>query len=359
MSNHKPLVDICCATYNHENFISDAIEGFLKQITTFPFRVLIHDDASSDETASIIKQYAEHNQNIIFPIYQTVNQYSKGNYPIERILIPMANSKYIALCEGDDYWIDPYKLQKQVDFLENNKGFVLVHTNFNHYNTETGRLIEQANNAHNQYYRKYEKKIYNKKDLFIDILHGQYFIKTCTSMFVSKKIKRILNDDLTFFNGKFLMGDTFIFCELSQLGLVHYMPEVTAVANKLIVSAKNNPNSFKRILFSKSLSELAMYLLQKHSFVDEYNLSIERHLDFILENALRYDQKRWIDDIKLKYKENIKFKHRVLILLSRKKVCRILVVAFIDIFVKLPKRLLRKARRAVSLLFRSLFSRPQ
>jgi len=117
---NKPLVSVCCITYNHEKYIRDAIEGFLMQKTTIPIEILIHDDASTDGTADIIKEYEAKCPDIIKPIYQTENQYSKGINPYPVFVYPRARGKYIALCEGDDYWIDPYKLQKQVDFLEAN-----------------------------------------------------------------------------------------------------------------------------------------------------------------------------------------------------------------------------------------------
>jgi len=116
----NPIVSICCITYNHEKYIRDAIEGFLMQKTNFTFEILIHDDASTDKTAEIVREYEQKYPQLIKPIYQTENQYSKGINPGVEFLFPRAHGKYIALCEGDDYWTDPMKLQKQVDFLEAN-----------------------------------------------------------------------------------------------------------------------------------------------------------------------------------------------------------------------------------------------
>jgi len=111
------LVSICCITYNHEDYIRSAIEGFLMQKTDFAFEIIIHDDASKDATADIIREYEEKYPDIIKPIYQTENQYSKGK-EVTLFTLKAAKGKYIALCEGDDYWIDPLKLQKQVTEME-------------------------------------------------------------------------------------------------------------------------------------------------------------------------------------------------------------------------------------------------
>ena len=129
-----PLVSICCITYNHEPYIVQTLDGFLMQKTSFPFEVLVHDDASTDRTTDIIREYEKKFPKIIKPIYQKENQYSKGNRAIlASFIYPRAKGKYIALCEGDDYWIDENKLQIQVDFLESNTEYGMCYTNFNIY----------------------------------------------------------------------------------------------------------------------------------------------------------------------------------------------------------------------------------
>jgi glycosyltransferase involved in cell wall biosynthesis len=112
-----PLVSICCITYNHEDYIRDAIESFLMQEMDFPFEIIIHDDASTDATADIIREYERKHPDIVKPIYQTENQYSKGEHST-LFTVKAARGKFIALCEGDDYWIDPLKLQKQITAME-------------------------------------------------------------------------------------------------------------------------------------------------------------------------------------------------------------------------------------------------
>ncbi len=124
-------VSICCAAYNHENYIRQTLDGFLMQKTDFPFEVIINDDASPDGTADIIREYEKKYPDIIKPIYQTENQYSKGTIISRDILFANAKGEYIANCEGDDYWTDPEKLQKQVDFLDNNPDYIgCVHKYF-------------------------------------------------------------------------------------------------------------------------------------------------------------------------------------------------------------------------------------
>lgn len=133
----EPLVSICCLTYNHERFISDCLDGFLMQKVDFDFEILIHDDASTDNTAEIIKIYQTKYPEIIKPIYQKENQYSKGVSPTFKYNFPRSKGKYIAMCEGDDYWTDHFKLQKQVDFLENNDDYNLCVGGFKTYNVYT------------------------------------------------------------------------------------------------------------------------------------------------------------------------------------------------------------------------------
>lgn len=126
MKANRPLVSIGCITYNHEKFIRQTLDGFLSQKTDFSFEILIHDDASTDKTADIIRDYEKRYPTIIKPIYQTENQYSKGKNITFTYQLPRAKGRYIALCEGDDYWSDTTKLQRQVDFLEKNESYALV-----------------------------------------------------------------------------------------------------------------------------------------------------------------------------------------------------------------------------------------
>lgn len=130
-----PQVSICCITYNHGNYIRECLEGFLMQKTSFPVEILIHDDASTDDTVKIIREYQERYPAIIKPIYRKDNIYSKvGAGGIMFFNLDRATGKYIALCEGDDFWTDPQKLQIQYDFMESNTDFSTCYHGRNNLN---------------------------------------------------------------------------------------------------------------------------------------------------------------------------------------------------------------------------------
>ena len=139
--DRRPLVAIHCFVYNHEPYLRDCFEGFVMQQTNFPFVAIVHDDASTDGSAAIILEYEEKYPHIFKPIYETENQYSKRDGSLDRIMneaIEATSAKYVAMCEGDDYWTDPLKLQKQVDFMEANPEYVLCCHRYKIYNQNDG-----------------------------------------------------------------------------------------------------------------------------------------------------------------------------------------------------------------------------
>ena len=144
----KPLVSISCITYNHEKYIRDCLDGFMMQKTDFPFEILIHDDASTDRTADIIREYEKNFPNIIKPIYQTENQFSKGLMIGETFNFPRAQGDYIAICEGDDYWNSPDKLQKQIDMFRARPELAMVYCDYDIRNEIAGRQVHSIIENH-------------------------------------------------------------------------------------------------------------------------------------------------------------------------------------------------------------------
>ncbi|MFI3326697.1 MAG: glycosyltransferase [Clostridia bacterium] len=118
MNNKEIFVSVYCLCYNHEKYIRKCLDGFVMQKTNFIYEVIVHDDASTDNSANIIKEYEKKYPDIIKPIYQKVNQYSQGIKIFTTHILPKCKGKYIAICEGDDYWTDENKLQIQFDYME-------------------------------------------------------------------------------------------------------------------------------------------------------------------------------------------------------------------------------------------------
>ncbi len=155
-----PLVSITCCTYNHVKFIRDSIEGFLMQETTFPVEIIIHDDASTDGTDNIVQSYVAKYPQLIRPIYQTENQFSRGNRPWQ-FLEPVQRGKYIAVSDGDDYWTSKKKLQIQVLFLDSNKNFSFCFHDV--------KILDYTNDSKvYDPYVKTQKMIFDSRDIILN-----------------------------------------------------------------------------------------------------------------------------------------------------------------------------------------------
>lgn len=295
----QPLVSICCITYNHEPYIADALEGFLIQETNFPFEILIHDDASTDRTADIIRKYEAAYPALIKPIYQIENQHSKGNRP-GLINMRRVKGKYISLCEGDDYWIDPLKLKKQVVYLEKNEDVGLIHTNgFFHYTTTKKRKIVADNNK--------IKSIldHSDKEMFLAILLGKFNVLTCSTCVRSSILGKIDFDN--FFAKNFKMGDTFLWLEFAHASKAVYFPEPMVVHNILEESASKSKDMKKILAFSKSGFELEKYVADKYNLGPSIKRKIScRRNQIFLDIAFRGHLQE--EGFKA-YKELVKFKH--------------------------------------------------
>lgn len=123
MSN-EIMVSISCLVYNHGKYLRQCLDGMVHQKTNFKYEILVHDDASTDDSAQIIREYEEKYPDLVKPIYQTENQFSRHASIQYKYQYPRAKGKYLALCEGDDYWCDEHKLQRQVEVMEANEDCV-------------------------------------------------------------------------------------------------------------------------------------------------------------------------------------------------------------------------------------------
>lgn len=302
------MVRVNCVTYNHAAYIEDAMDGFCMQETSFPFVCTIVDDASNDGEQEVIKKYmqehfnlddisvfrkeetddyiltfAQHktNENCYFAVLFLKYNHRSINKPKKKYLKEWnETSKYIALCEGDDYWIDSQKLQKQVNFLEKNPSYVMSHTGI-------------------RYFYEYERKFYDSKDIEINtniqkmgltkekILSG-YRIQYASVVVHSKFFYKARQLDPFLFCGYFLMGDTQLWYNLFKIGKIHFLPETTCVYRKNEGSATRNTSVAKSLRFSLSSKELRLYLARKDNLSPifqkkvnkEYELALKKYMYF-------------------------------------------------------------------------------
>ena len=242
-NDNFPLVTVICPTYNHEKFIEDAIKGFIDQKTNFKFEVIIHDDASTDNTANIIKKYQKLYPDIITPIYQKENQYSKNIKPLD-ICIKKAKGKYIAFCDGDDFWNDSKKLQVQYDFMEDNPKYSCCYHDAYVFNQDGVVSESKLPNEH--------KKDYSKQDLILN----NCFILT-QSIFFRKEFTAFPNEKKNSTN-----GDNFLITMLGLYGEGKYLENISKSAYRL------HPQS---IWSSKSQEEKRRMLSDTFTWIGKYH----------------------------------------------------------------------------------------
>ena len=270
----KPVVSICCLAYNHEPYIEDALEGFLIQETDFPFEVLIHDDASTDRTPDIIREYEAAYPHIIKPIYQKENQYSKHVKISATYQFPRAQGEYIAFCEGDDYWNNNQKLQKQVNYMRAHFDCSIVAHLANLLIADTNKIVPYLSSKYMNYV--------NRRITIKDILVNLALFPTASMLFKTELYKR--NNTLFLDICDFDYAYKII---LLSEGYGFILPEVMSVYRKGVIGSWTDRANNKQY-FKKHLLE-SCQILQKINIYTQYkndkeikNEIIKRQFNIIL-----------------------------------------------------------------------------
>lgn len=275
----EPLVSIKCLVYNHEPYLRKCLNGFIIQKTSFKFEAIVHDDASTDGSADIIKEYAEKYPDIIKPIYEKNNLYSKHHYSLTKIMNNACNGKYIAFCEGDDYWTDPYKLQKQVDFLESNPDYGLVHTNCSCNKEGIIKLGGNPTKISDGY-------VYN------DLLTHKFYIATLTVCIKKELINQHekLNHQ-EHIKKKWKMSDYPLWLEASLHTKFKFLSDNTATYRYLSESASHSKDKYKNYKFFQSVYDIKFYFIKKtNSNKETKNIILYNYYKGMLSYS-RYDLK--------------------------------------------------------------------
>ena len=275
-----PLVSIRCLVYNHEPYLRQCLDGFVMQKTTFPFEAIVHDDASTDGSAAIIREYAEKYPDIIKPIYETENQYSKHDGSLARIMDAAMhrNSKYVALCEGDDYWIDPNKLQMQVDVMEADENIGLVHT--------LARVYDQQSES-------FKDELWGRPlNSFEDelIANRPVTLTTCFRKDLFFKAR------LYFQNHRaqhkiWKMGDYPLWLFMSYYSKAYLIEKPTGVYRLLTYSASHNPDPQKLADFEQSAYDVRFFFAKQFHYEHMLKQLATNLVGKMQDLSMQHDQK--------------------------------------------------------------------
>lgn len=247
-----PLVSVVMLAYNHGPYIREAIEGVLQQKTSFPVELIVGEDCSPDNTRDIVREYARTHPQVVRLLTGDKNVGAHENC---RRCELACRGKYIAYCEGDDYWHAPDKLARQVAFLEANPDYVMVHSDYRALYESSGRLIPSALGA---------RPGLDDADAYNEILSGSRNVLTLTVCLRSAVLLPLCQECPEFYDARFLMGDTQRWLEVSRRGKVKYLPESLATHRFLPESASQSRNPARALRFALSAKDVLDYYLAKY-----------------------------------------------------------------------------------------------
>ena len=275
----NPVVSVKMITYNHELYIAQAIEGVLTQETDFPIELVIGEDCSTDRTREIVLEYQRKHPEIIRVIISDKNV---GMHKNGQRTQKVCRGKYVAFCEGDDYWHHPLKLQKQVDYLEAHPECGLVHSDITWHVVETGGRIPS--------YYNYNKWLHNCDNVMKGMIGFEYGVITCSAVVKRSMIEEIYRTCPFEFSEKFLMGDKPLWIEIAYRSKVKCIDEPLATHNVLLESASKSKDCNKLFLFNKSAMDISLHYAKKYGGSDFMELSrkaIKAHMRILLSLAYR------------------------------------------------------------------------
>jgi len=299
-----PIVSVNMITYNHELYIAKAIEGVVNQKTNFLFELVIGEDCSTDNTKNIVLDYQRKFPHIIKVITSDTNVGMIKN-SIRTTLA--CNGKYVAYCEGDDYWNRTDKLQMQVDFLEKNPKYGMVHSNANLFNTKSRVMYQSYLNLSSDL---------DDSNAYYEILTDIRHVFTPTVCVRKDLLFQIINNEPECSSEQFLMGDLQIWLEVAHISKVKYFAESFSTYNFLEESATQSKNPNKLLRFELSFKELILTYLTKYDCPDEIKLkTLSRITPTLLRAAIYANDRsvieREVDEIRrLGLEESLNWRER-------------------------------------------------
>lgn len=281
--NKEIMVSVFCLTYNQEKYIRSALDSFLNQLVDFNVEIVIHDDASEDSTPNILKEYATKYPHIVKVFFEKENQYSKvgDTIEIERVHIRNVRGKYIASCEGDDYWIDKYKLYLQVHALENNQN-----CNFCVHRVKIQNLMTGDKTSILPSIEINESIIESKK--FIDLLNCDYPFQTSCYFMRTNLYKQFL-DEYPLYAQIMPTSDEAIMYYLGDRGNVFFINRVMSCWRKFTENSWNETNLIKSTSAERNIrrKKFAQGLMEYYHFTKEkYPSCLERRNRFLIQSYL-------------------------------------------------------------------------